>query len=184
MAINLKACVAVTPAELLALFVGNRPESETLVNEFVDLGLADHPDFVRLMETAVGETANIAAHAKAKLMANRLLDNARIAAQRLNGRVIAGHRCGVLSCDREEANVYAELEGNISYVRLDRVNKVVIKPHYTNPAYEFVKSHFDAFEQLCSSLDHATQSEFTVASELSMQPPKKMQTPKSPGMSS
>lgn len=154
---NLKACVA-TPAELRTLFVDNHPESEVLVKEFVDLGLTDHPDFVRFMETAVVEPVNIAAHAKAKLMADRLLDNARIASQRLNCRVIAGHRCGVQSCDSEGANVYAELEGNISYVRLDRVNKVVIKPNYTNPAYEFVKSHFDAFEQLCTSLDQARKA--------------------------
>lgn len=152
---NLLAHWALTPEELRTCFVERHPESETLVNEFVELGLSDHPDFVRLMETAVVEPAAVPAHAKAKLMADRLLDNARDAAQRLNCRVIAGHRCGIQSCDSDGANVYAELAGNLSYVRLDRVNKVVIKPHYTNPAYEFVKSHFDAFEQLCVSLDQS-----------------------------
>lgn len=152
---SFKESVLLTQAEIQSLFIESHPESQVLVEEFVDLGLADHPDFVRFMEKAVVEPTNIAANAKAKLFADRLLANARHAAQHLNTRVIAGHRCGVQSCDSKEANVYAELEGKISYVRLDRVNKVAIKPLYTNPAYEFVKSHFDAFDQLCCSIEQA-----------------------------
>ena len=147
--------LTLTPEALRRWYEARCPECKAMSEEFVALGLADHPDFIRLMETSIVQPFDLTKRQRAGLFAARLLDNARTAAKRRNHAVIGGHRCGVQSCDAETANVHAEIEGVISYIRLNRKDKIVLKPLYTNPAFEFVKQHFDAFEQLCSSLDQS-----------------------------
>lgn len=144
--------------ELQRLYLERHPECKGTVDEFVKLGLADHPDFVRLIETGIVEPIDLVANDRAKVFADRLLDSARLLSVRPNCGVIDGHRCGVQSCDSREANVYVEIRGEISYVRIDRENLAAIKQTYPNPAYDFVRSHFDAFEQLCANLDQAKVS--------------------------
>jgi len=162
--------VMLTPPDMYARYVQSYPEKQSMADEFIRLGLADHPDFIRLIETSIADPIDQIAKDRAALFADRLLSNARHFDGRLGGGVIAGQRCGVQSCDHDGANVYAEIKGSISYVRLDRPNKSVLKPHYTNPAYEFAQLHFDAFEQLCVQAEQQRNT-------LAVRPTKHKRTP-------
>jgi hypothetical protein len=144
--------LSLTSNELLNVYIERHPENTSMAAEYVQLGLADHPDFLRLMETSISESADSGAIDKAKQVADRLLKNARDFSTRPNTGVIDGRRCGVQSCGGKdvEANVYAEFNGRLFYVRLDRGAKMAIKPTFEgNPAYAFAQEHFEAFEQIC-----------------------------------